>query len=84
MIEAKRPKDMTPEELAALPVGPMVEERRPADPSKGEVGRFVVKLVMRQQAATHYRGDDLLACVVDGATYSLGQFADGTWFRRPL
>lgn len=84
MVDAKRPKDMTPEELASLPIGPDVEIRRPADPDKGEIGRFYITYARRAQAAVHYEPDDLMACVVDGYAYTLGQWADGSWFRRPM
>lgn len=81
----KRPRDMTPAELEALPTGPFKTEFIPhteADIQRGAVGRGRSKTIYAKIKAPVYEADDL-TCWVDryGTVWHFGQWADGTWFK---
>lgn len=84
---AKRPKDMTPDEIGALPVGPYIEIREPitaADIAEGRGGRYKVRFERREVRVSGYMGDDIAFWYDDSGVYTFGQFDDGSWFKQPM
>lgn len=83
----RRPKDMSEDELIALPVGPYAEEFIPwtrADIERGAAGRGRVRIVMRPTMATAHYPDDWVGWRDRaGRAWTFGQFADGSWFKQP-
>lgn len=75
----KRPKDMSREELDALPAGPM-RCREEFDP---ETGITRVIPIMEKGGVARIEKDDI-AFYRDGSgsVWSFGQFPDGSWYRR--
>lgn len=83
----KRPRDMTESELRALPIGPLQEKEVPLteeDRANGMVGKSKIVPVQRSVMASYHEPDDIMGAVIDGVTYTFGQFSDGTWFRQPI
>lgn len=84
-MSEKRPKDMTPAELRALPIGPWEERFEPwteADIRTGKIGRGRMVRTCRKVRVHHYLPDDILAAPIDGRLWTFGQFDDGQWFRQ--
>ena len=83
----KRPKDMTQDELEALPSGPYARVFTPytaEDYEKGAVGRGREKYELRPIRMSAYEGDDIIGFRdKSGRAWSFGQFADGTWYKEP-
>lgn len=88
-----RPKDMTGEQLAALPergaggveyeIVPITAEMLDADPTL--CGSHIKRPVMRPSRAVHYEPDDLVGWRdAGGRLWGFGQDEDGGWFRHPL
>ena len=74
---SKRPKDMTTEELEALPTIGFGRVTRMVD------GRRVEFPVMPDIVASAVLVDDLLVkALPDGEMYTFGQYSDGRWFKR--
>lgn len=64
----KHPREMSEDELRALPIGPFRKENG--------------KVVRPGTLIHRYESDDPLAYRVDGRLYAVGQWRDGTWFRE--
>jgi hypothetical protein len=81
-----RPKDMTDEELAALPVGPSVRRERPITPedvARGMHGRCVVWYEVPAMMAEAIQPDDIFAWAdSEGRRWDFGRWADGRWFKQ--
>jgi hypothetical protein len=82
----KRPREMTEQELNALPIGPMEEEFTPHtadDLANGATGIGRVRVIMRETLPTFYEPDDWI-CWRDaaGRAWTFGQFKDGAWFKQ--
>jgi hypothetical protein len=84
----RRPKDMTPEELAALPTGPWIQMRRPMterDFQLGLPGPDVPEVCCPPVAPPSHRESDLLTWEdPDGRLWSFGRWLDGQWFKVPF
>ena len=69
----------TSEEVAALPAGPAFGARETSDPI---TGRKTIIPVAPDVVASWHGADDPLSYVdSDGATWTVGQYADGSFFR---
>lgn len=89
MAEAgKRPKDLTPDELMALPTGPFIEVREPVtveDRARGVRGAFKVKTLAPKVLASWSLPDDIMFFRdIEGSAWSFGQWADGRWFKQGM
>lgn len=87
MNSERRPKDMTEDELNALPKGPNIEEIVPytrEDIEAGARGRYRVKITARPVRASYYQPGDWIGWRdAAGNTWTFGQFEDGSWFKQP-
>lgn len=82
----KRPRDMTTEELDALPVGPFIRCQRPVtavDRAKGIHGRVIEWEEVRLVRCGHVEGSDIMLWRdASGQAWTFGQWADGEWFKQ--
>lgn len=77
------PRNMSDNDFMALPIGPdAIVDMTEADIAAGMNGR--TKLVRRRTLAKAYGGDDMLFRVINGDTWTVGQWEDETWFRQPF
>lgn len=86
-MSALRPKDMTAEQLEALPVGPFIRHSRPILPAeRGRYphGRTVEWFEAPPMLCGPLGEDDIFAWQdSDGRVWDFGQWADGRWFKQP-
>lgn len=79
----KRPKDMTPDEIAALPVRPIVTYREEKHPELN--GVTVLYPVAAPMTLTFHHKDDIMFWMdAEGQAYTFGQDDNGSWHKRPF
>ena len=83
----KRPRDMTLVQLQSLPMEiehvftPFTEE----DYRNGAIGLGSVSMIRRPVGAAAYEPDDITFFTDQtGQMWGFGQFADGTWYKKPI
>ena len=81
----KRPRDMTRNELEALPEGPLARVFTPfteEDYANGAVGKGRTHAYILPVIRHAYEPEDIVRFTDrSGAVWGFGQFEDGTWFK---